>query len=304
MPEYMANSLVPLVMVEQLIETGKITLQGYYRDPFLLETAFTRKTITASWSGTGDTITGDFTDTDHVDYLWMQVHIHDQASTNHLDYFFDGGVITEYKWIIEAGKAIVEEVTIEFSSMTKSTTACDIDDGLDDGSFDRAGVDGGWSMWNGRYSAKNCAHSKDATLTFGGAAVADLNIKKCTLGMRLTKKYEPNTSSKVMALAYSQTHEYYMDLEGILQDYDTHTQALTVYDSKTTGICKVAFGDEYLQFTIGYLDQIEKMVDAAEKLAAQEVIFHYKGGSQTAMSYQWSGNEATDPSAYINHSNP
>lgn len=299
--EYLANGQVPQVIVDELLETGKITLTGYYRDPLMLLCAFSHKTYPSSWTGSSDAINANFSESDHIDYIWMQIHIQDQNSTNHLDYFFDGGVITDYKWIIEAGKAVMEEYTIEFTELpVNSTTAVDIDAGFDDGSFDRAGVDGGWSMWNGRYTASTCAHSKDATILFNGSAISDLNMKKCTIGMRLTKKFEPITSQKTMAVIYDQTHEYYMDCEGLLANEGSHAGVLLNYPSKTVGTSKVSFGDEYMQITNTYLKNIEKMADVAENLQAQEVVFHYVGGALPVISYQWSGDEATDPTGHIN----
>ena len=138
-----SDSLYPTIELDKQLEPSTITFKTYYRDLFMMLTVFTKKTVTAAWTGTADVITGDFTDDNCVDEnLAVQLHIHDNSGSNkHIDLFLDGGKITGYRLNAEAGGALMEEYDIKFAEITEGTAYYpDMDDGLDDGRFNQTGV--------------------------------------------------------------------------------------------------------------------------------------------------------------------
>lgn len=119
-----------------------MTIRALFRDPLTLLCYFTNKEVPAEWSGTDDEITANFSSQVDIDNnIWIQIHVHDgSGSVKHLNFLLDGGRITSYKWIIEAGKPMYEEITFKFSEVTATANAPDIDDGFDDAKFNRTGV--------------------------------------------------------------------------------------------------------------------------------------------------------------------
>lgn len=306
--EYFANSLQPSIAIEDIIEAQEATISTYYRDPFaLLLPAFTRKTVPATWTQTNDEINANMTSVDHRDYLWLMLYLRDQSSTNHLQYLFDGGEITGYKWIGEPGKIITEEATISFTEEPVSdANAIDIDNGFDDGSFDNAtlGWDGGWSMWDSTYSTHTAAATKDATVTWGGSAIGDMNIKKWTLEAQLPKNRSHTTSSLTATQSELGKRKYIFEIEGSLQTNTNFEEVLATYSNKTKQTLKITFGNQYLQFTNAIIDDRDPFLAIPESGKVFEPKIKFLGGVGSAFSYQWKGNEAVDPSAFIQHADP
>src|SRR4030042_6749005 len=138
-----SDSLYPTIEMDKQLEPSTITFKTYFRDPFMLLTLFTKKTVTAAWTGTADVITGSFTDDNCIDEnIAVQFHIHDNSGSNkHIDLFLDGGKITRYSLSAEQSGALMEEFDIKFAEITEGTGYyIDIDDGFDDAKWDQTGV--------------------------------------------------------------------------------------------------------------------------------------------------------------------
>lgn len=137
-----SDKLAPNIVFDKQMELGSTTVRCYFRDPFLLLTMFTHKTVPAVWTQTADVITGDFTNQLNRDKnIGVMVHSHDPSGNcKHVDMFFDGGEVTGYRLMYEQGNALFEEADIQFAEMTQDIEPVNIDDGFDDGSFDKSGA--------------------------------------------------------------------------------------------------------------------------------------------------------------------
>lgn len=287
---------------DEKLDIAKVSIRTLFRDPFLLLCLFTHKTVTSPWTGTGDNIAADFSDTDDEDTLWMQVHVHNQDGTNHLNLLFTGGEIISYGWVIEQGKPMYEEVELQFKKVSENTQAVDIDDGFDDGSFDGSGLDGGFAMWDGAYSANDCALSKDCTITWGGSAISGLNVKKCEVKIEFNKVYEWIQSSLEAQVRWADKRSpFKATVEGIFKGNQDLSEFLAAYSSKTKQTFKVQYGTtKYLQFTNAYISDIEGLGIPAAGEALKGTYTFVSGGGGVA-SYSWTANEATDPRNFITY---
>ncbi len=142
------NKLYPNIEYDTKLEEGTVTFSCHFRDPILFSTLFTYKGLPTSWTGSGDTMTFDFSNLINKDVnIWVQYHVEDSSGeSNHLDVLLDGGELVSYKLSFEGGP-IIEEFEIKFATISVATEtdstgayAIDIDDGFDDGSFDQTGV--------------------------------------------------------------------------------------------------------------------------------------------------------------------
>lgn len=278
----------------------ELTFTCFFRDPFMLEAAFTHKTVTTPWTGTGDSITGDFSDTDDYETLWLRIYLPDTAASNQINLLFKGGVITNYKLILEKDQPLVEEFTIKFHDVVADVTAVDIDDGFDDGKFDRTGIDGGFSMWDGAYIATTLAQSADCTLTWNGAAIAGLDlITRAVIEMKLEHGTGRGYQETKASIIWFGGVSYACEVEGIIKDNTDLSQVYTAYASKTKGTFKILYGTtKYLQVTNMYIQRLVglKIPEAGKESPARYV---FEEGGVPVGSYSWTADEATDPSSFI-----
>lgn len=299
-----ADKLYPNIEWTSKRTGEEVTITTFYRDPLLMQMFFTDRTVTAAWTGTGDSIVYTLGDRSEETFMWMQVHIHDHDGSNHQDLFFDGGDVTSYSWSWNAGELLKEEITILFAEVTESEYAVDIDDGLDDGSFDRAGIDGGWSLWDGAYSSTQGVHSSDLAVTWGGASISDVAIVSGSMTLTKPVTHEHLSNSLTPGIRFETGAEpYTAQVEGFLNDDENYTEFINDIDSKTTGTFKVQYGTtKYLQFTNAYVNDYNiQEVSASD---AVRITLNFLGGAGSVPTFSWTANEATDPSSYIEHTNP
>lgn len=136
------QAMFPNIQWDKERKEGTLSLEMYFRDPFLLLTLFTYKTITASWTGTGDAITGAFTNNDDRDLdIWVQMHLHDHSGNNkHIEFLFDGAEVVKYEWDFGNQKPLIERVDLSFVELDVNDQPVDIDNGFDDASFNETGA--------------------------------------------------------------------------------------------------------------------------------------------------------------------
>lgn len=306
MPKYIQAQFATFVNMyhdieyDEKLDIGEISIQTLLRDPFILLSFMDHKTCPSPWTGSSDTITGNFSDNDDEESIWMQMHVHNNDGTNHLNLLFVGGKITKYRWIIEAGKPVMEEFDIKFASVSVSTTACDIDAGFDDGVFDISGVDGGFSLWDGAYTRGTAVQSKDCTITWGGSAITGLYIKRCVLEVDRNAAYHHIYSSLTANHYFTEIiSPYKATLEGQFKGNQDVAEFLAAYDSKTKATFKILYGtDKYMQFTLGYIQDIGNLgIPEAGKPA--EGSYTIAGGAGSTIKYNWTATEATDPRNFI-----
>ena len=238
------GSMYPTIEVDKHLEPSTVTFRMYYRDPFMLLAMFTYNTVPAAWSGTADVITGSFTKAgvenrdDVTNNICVQLHLEDKSgSGNHINLLFDGGKIVGYRWIIEEGKGMIEEVDIKFAEISQNTQAIDITAGFDDSSMDADGLDGGWSLWDGQLctNKKQVVHASACTLTHSDAAIPGLHVKRATLEIDVPKAMEFVASSKTAAIAYDEKRvPYKATFSGTLKGNNDIDEIIAHLSSKTS----------------------------------------------------------------------
>ena len=305
------SDLYPQIQVDRSLEPSTITIRSYFREPFMLLTIFTYKTMTSVWTGTSDTITGGFDNRGDVDNnISIQLRIPDPTNANHIDLLFDGGRVTEYRWVGEAQGAVIEEVDIKFAEITENTQAIDVDAGFDDSSFDNAVLvlDGGWALWNTNLyaSKKVILLSKDVTITVGtlnqGFAIQSW---KLTLPVPITMDFVQ--SSHIAGIVYEEVRgPWVLEMSGKLTGNQNISEAISTVATKTTATAKIAYDasplEKYVQFTNAVIKNIDGL-SIPEAGKPIDVTYIYEGSAGSVLTYSWTGTEGTDPENHIEHTN-
>jgi len=306
------SDLYPQIEVDKNLDPSTITLRSYFREPFLMLTLFTYKSLPSYWTGTSDTITANFSNRNDVDNnLGIQLRLPDPSgSGNNVDLFFDGGKIVEYRWVGEAQGAVMEEVDIKFAEITENTQAIDIDDGFDDSSFDSAslGLDGGWALWNKNLytSKKVILLTKDVTIT-AGTLLDGLQTQSWKLTLPVPHTMEFIASSHVAGIVYEEVRgPWTLELDGKLTGNQSIAEAIATLANKSSATAKLLYDatplDKYFQFTNAVLKNIDGL-SIPEAGKGIDVTYVLEGAGGSVLSYNWTGTEADDPETHIEHTN-
>lgn len=305
--ETTADKLISNIIYDKELTPGTVSVESRFRDPFLLSEIFTYKGLPTTWTGTADVMTFNHSALTNWDKnLWLQAHINDASGDGkHLNILYDGGQPLTYEWEVGAGLPLIERCDIEFSELSVNTQAVDIDDELDDGSFDTTGIDGGWSNWDGAYTAANgeVALSKDCTISMGGTSIAGIDIESCRLVVETPRTNYWVQSSLTVAGMYLMPMNWYAELSGKLSGNDDVAEFLAAIGSKTKSTFKIQYGTtKYLQFTNAYYKGADPLVTVRAGEAG-ETTYRIEPAANSVLTYYWSANEGTNPSDYINHTN-
>jgi len=299
--EYWFSSLEPALIFTERIEPGEEDLEMLFVDPlpFLLP-LFTHKTVTATWTGTGDVIMGDFTANDHIDSIALHYLVKDRSSTSELEKTLKGGKILRYEWIIRDGAKMMERVRVRCASVADETQAPDIDNGFDDGAFDRDGIDGGFSSWD-TLMAKG-VHASDVALTWGESPLAGLSIVNMRLTIDVNKIYQHLKSSREAAIQWEDIRFWQLEVDGFLKTTAHIVEVEKLFKDRSSQTLKLEYvTNKYLQFTNAYFSDDYDIIAIPEPGRAAACRFTLKCGPGTALSFSWTGDVATDPSNHITH---
>jgi len=301
------SDLYPLINVDKNLEPSTITIKTHFRDPFMLLCMFTYKALPSNWTGTSDNILANFSNRDDITpNLWIQLRLPDPSGgSSHVDLLFDGGVITEYRLVGEEQHSVKEEIDIKFAEISENTQAMDIDDGLDDGEMDATGIDGGWAWWNRTLFATKNSVLLTKDITISGVSVVGLQVQSWQLTLPLPKAMEFVASSMVAGITYEEVRgPWLLELSGKLSGNTNISEAIAELADKTKYTAKIAYDiaplEKYIQFTNAVL----KNIDGISVPAAGEpidVTYVYEGAGSSVLTYSWTGTQAVDPSAYIDH---
>lgn len=302
------SDLYPQIEVDKNLDPSTVTFRGYFRGPFMFLTAFTHKQLPSSWTGTSDTILANFSTRNNVDNnIGVVLRLPDPVGSNHIDLFFDGGKIVEYRWVGEAQGAVMEEIDVKFSEITEETSPVDIDDGFDDGSFDSIALDGGWDKWDINLfpTKEKVLLTKDVTLTIGGSAPVGIKVQNWKLTIPVPHAMEFISSSFVAGIVHEEVRgPWSLEIPGKLEDNQAITEALAELATKTKATAKLEYSasplSKYVQFTNAVLKNIDGLTipDAGKPI---DVTHMYEGAGGSVLTYNWTGSVPTDPSLHINH---
>lgn len=303
------SNLYPQIEVDKNLEPSTVTFRCYFREPFMLLSLFSYKSMTSPWTGTSDTITANFSTRANIEgNIGVQMRLPDSSgSAKHVDLLFDGGKIVDYRWVGEAQGAVIEEIDIKFSEITENTQAVDIDDGFDDGSFDGVDRDGGWGLWNTNLYAnkKTVLLTKDVAVTINNVAPVGLAIQKWSLTIPVPNAMEFIASSLVAGIVYEEVRgPWSLEIDGKLQGNDAISEAISELSNKAKLTAKLEYDvspfAKYIQFTNAVLKNITGL-SIPEAGKPIDVTYIYEGAGGSILSYSWTGSEATNPSGHLNY---
>lgn len=302
---YLFHSDVPQIIFTELLAPGEGVIETFYRDPFWLLMIFTNKSVAGgSWSGTEDTITGDFVGVADRNSFATQHHIQDRANVGDIDETLKGGKITQYQWIIRKGDIVLERIRVKMANFVEASQDPDMDAGYDGGEFDRAGVDGGFGNWDTEITRP--IHAKDITLTWGNVALAGLSIENFTLTVDLSEEEQHIQSSQVAQVEWSGVKAFRLEVDGYLKTNAHVAEVKKLFSAKTKQDLKICYNaglDKYMQFTQAYFSDDYDVIQIPSSGQVAGARFVIKGGEATALSFSWTGTVVKDPSDVIKADN-
>ncbi|BDI54860.1 MAG: major tail protein [Lokiarchaeia virus VerdaV1] len=296
--EKTCNSLETSIVYSEELKPDEIEIETIFRDPFLLCATFTKKTVTDSWTGTDDVITGDFTAETHNDYIWAHYYIYD--ATAPIEKTLKGGKIISYRLLIVKNKPIKEIVKIKFATITDESVAMNVTTTFHD-DFISATI--GWAFWAAiRYYSPTGSSISTAT-----SYIADPEMKydEIEFIINVLETFEYDTSAKSASYTYHENREYMARLKGKITGEALETEIeLDPASRSRDKIFRLTFATGlYLQFTNAMLFSLTKLEGIeAGKAIEQEAVF--KGmpttaGVVSACSMSLTYSIAQDPDAMI-----
>ena len=278
---------------------GAGSITSFFRDPFLLLTCFTHKTMTGDWSTTDGVLTGDFTDDDDVDTLFIQYRVADQTGASHLDRLIKGVRPVRYEWSIEQGGLMKETVGLQGLKVATNTQAMTCSNDFHDQAWG-SGV-GGWANW----SNAGCISASDIVFHWNGATVDGLKIKSMTVALDLAKPTDRTYDSLDHNVYWDGIRDFTVTLTGLLNNLGELEEFEKTYANKTKNTLifyydNPASYEKYLQITTGYV-RVHDVVGIPVSGNAVEVSCTFAGGEGATASYSGTFDKDThvDPSALI-----
>jgi len=302
--EYVYSSLVPHTIYSGELVPGESPFNGSFRDPFLLLTFFTNKTVGGSWgTGTG-TITADMTALTDRDTIFYQYRIADQsAAANHIDKLLKHGLPMKYTWKIEPGKLLAEIAEFKFLDFATNTQAPSISNDFH-GQEWGSGV-GGWAAWdNTGLNGTGKRSVTDMVLHWGGVVLTGLSIQTMEMSFEVGQDTIQLYNSLGQSVPHYTTRNFQLTLTGLVKDLtliaeyekifsDRTKQDLILYQDFTTSY------EKYLKFTQAYVSGESDIVSIPESGKPAEVTLVIKGGEATTPSFSGKYKDLADPSALI-----
>jgi hypothetical protein len=275
---------------------SSITVTGVFRDPFLLLTLFTKKTVAGTWLTGNGTIAGDFTATTHTDSIWIQTYLADQASTDHIGRLSKGGHVTSYAWIIETGKYLVEEATIACRNWATGTTAMTCNNSFHDQAWG-SGV-GGWANWDA-----SLRPSSDCVIHWNNVVLPGISIKSARLQIDTPHETDRTFDSLHHNIKTRGVRKATLSVTGKLTAADLIEEGEKTYANKHKYTLKVYYDatssyTKYIQITNMALKNItDPGIPEAGKAA--EVTATFETGEDAAITFAGTYYHLADPDALI-----
>jgi len=165
--------------------------------------------------------------------------------------------------------------------------------------------DGGWSNWDGSYTANQPITSDNATPTFNAAAFSDLDVQSSIFELTAGKTRYYQMSSMTAQGSYLNVRTpWKAAMKGLLTKGNVNSaEPVKTIANKTKATMKIAYESttKYLQFTNGRVENAS--TGGKEAGNALETTFDLIAGADSVLTFSWTGSEATDPSDHINHTN-
>jgi hypothetical protein len=277
------RQLGPAHVLTSELQPTDVSLDTYYRTPFLLCCLFTHKAVGA-WAPY--TVAADFSDMDDVNTIAL--HFARDASGTYGEDLL-GGIVTDAEISTKMGEPVKAKYGLRFfrkitntatyATLSASSTILD--------SF-------GWCDWNSVYH--DSYDTTNTTWTWNSLQINHTNYKAEVQEGSFKITREVGTSRNLSTLEHTAAHVSQIDYEVKLKlqvtgDFSAagfQYEADLPYVSKTKASLVFAFGSaskaETLTLTNAYVDSVEGYA-APGRDAYWEVTVTFKGGDSSAASY-------------------
>lgn len=297
------SSRTPKTIFTKALEAGEGPIGPMvFKDPFLLLSIFTHRVVGGVWgTGTG-TLLGDFTDIDDDLSLWIQYHIHDQVSTNHLNRLLTGCDITEYKLMMKAGELLMEDATIKSVAFANNTQVMSLADTFHDQEFG-SGI-GGFAEWDDSgLLGTGKRSSADIVIHLDDAVITGLDIQEAELILSFPKGSKQLANSLEQGLRWLDIIDFTLTITGALGDLTEILESEKKYSDKTLRTLKFYIDDtvseeKLITVTNVYVED-HSIVEITPINEIVEGTLTLKGGEGFAASYSGSFVDRPDPSILV-----
>jgi hypothetical protein len=271
------------------------------KDPFLMLTMFTHKTVGGVWgTGTG-TIAADFTDVDDEDSIFIQYRNFQYGGSAHLDRLLLGGKVTGYKWIIEKGKMLMEDVQVKTLAFSVNTQLMNLNANFQDQSFSATG---GFADWDDTGILGSRGRScREVVIEWNGVAIPGINITSGEMLIESINNSEQSFDELEHCQNWDGNLDFTLTLEGNLKALDLVLENEKIVENKTSATMKIYYDDtgsyeKFVQAT-NVVVETHNVVEIAPtgEVSTASVTFKMIDGG--AISYSGSFLDLPDPSALI-----
>ena len=292
------DRLEPKCAWTRVFEPGERALTPMvFKDPFLLLKLFTHKTKTTPWVNPGiSTITGDFSEFDDDETIWIQSRLASRSGSNHLDRLLTGGKITQYKWVFQPGMLIMEEPSIKTNAFSVATNAMNCNTNFHDEAFSALG---GWSDWDNTGPIRCGRSSRLVVINWNSAVITGLSLREGEMIINVPDIHEQPFNSLESTLRWLESIDFSLSLTGRILDKTLIEESEKEYKDKQRATLRIYYDttsgqEKYIQCTNVVVDEHSIVgIPKAGDLSEGSVVF--KGGDEMRISYSGKFSSLPDP---------
>lgn len=266
-----------------------------YRDPFLMQTAFTHKTVSGTWAGGAATygkVTGDFSALDDLSSIMIQCGNTD--GTTPINRCYNGILTTAYLLGFKKGGLLRESVELSVADFSDNTQAF-----VTDANFDN----GRWSLWAlksaavKKYPATACKIYWDNSHI---AELAGLKIENCQFKISMPKEVESDYSTLRHEWEWNKNRAHEATISGILYGDTEFEEAEAAFSAKTKKDLRFSWDQTALEQKWLQIDDAWIQGRSIHKIPSREnavkLEFTFKGKTSR---YEGNFENITDPTPRI-----
>lgn len=269
-----------------------------YRDPIFMQSIFTHKEITGTWSGGAATygkIVGNFSDDDDRSSIMIQTGITDGVSP--VNRCYNGVILTSYQIGFKKLGVLKEMAEIAVAYYDANTQAF-----VPTGTFD----DGRWSLWALKGATKKLYHSTDCKLYWDeshAAELAGLALEDCHFKISTPHDLEADSSKLHHQHEWDKKRAFEATVTGIMTGKTEFEEAEKLFLAKAKKDLRLQWDATANEAKWIQLDNAWVESHGAEKLPhtenARRLELHFK-----AINANYEGNfeNLPDPSTRIDNS--
>lgn len=298
-----AESLVPSLIWDEMLQEQEKEYSTIYKDPFLLLTLFDEKSVAGFGGGaTGQISAAMGTGCDcKYDTLWIQSHIKDLACVNDIDKRLKGCEVISFELSVETGDLLREKAIIRSYDFDESLTVMNCSADFHGAEFT---ANGGYSEWNEKNA--NGVIFTAVKMKWGGTGFSDLGLasKSKKVKLDVPKESEHTSESLVASQHWEGNRRWTAEVQGTLVTDALILEAEKPLANKVKATIDFYIDadtgeEEYVRITNMFVEKVESD-DISKASESKQATVTFRMYKDSVVSYSGKFAEQTDPTSKIN----